>query len=75
SPQTLALIFPIPFSSFDFESLSLRPIHKAAVGKALGTEENIISSRDKKAIGLSGVSREDYTSTELVDPDPAGFQE
>ncbi|XP_022867508.1 CCR4-NOT transcription complex subunit 1-like isoform X1 [Olea europaea var. sylvestris] len=41
----------------------------------VGTEENIGSSRDKKAIGLSGAIREDYTSTELVDPDPAGFQE
>ncbi|CAI9769351.1 unnamed protein product [Fraxinus pennsylvanica] len=44
-------------------------------GVIVGTEENIRSSRDKKAIGFSGVNREDYTSTELVDPDPAGFQE
>ncbi|KAL2514000.1 transcription regulator [Forsythia ovata] len=47
----------------------------ALSGVIVGTEENIRSSRDKKAIGLSGVNREDYTSTELSDPDPAGFQE
>ncbi|XP_011090133.1 CCR4-NOT transcription complex subunit 1 isoform X2 [Sesamum indicum] len=42
---------------------------------AVGKEDNTRTSRDKKATVLPGASREDYTATELVDSDPAGFHE
>ncbi|KAL0379712.1 UNVERIFIED_CONTAM: CCR4-NOT transcription complex subunit [Sesamum angustifolium] len=42
---------------------------------AAGKEDNMRTSRDKKATVLLGASREDYTATELVDSDPAGFHE
>ncbi|KAK4414642.1 CCR4-NOT transcription complex subunit [Sesamum alatum] len=42
---------------------------------AVGKEDNMRTSRDKKVTVLPGASREDYTPTELVDSDPAGFHE
>ncbi|KAL0425804.1 UNVERIFIED_CONTAM: CCR4-NOT transcription complex subunit [Sesamum radiatum] len=42
---------------------------------AAGKEDNMRTPRDKKATVLPGASREDYTATELVDSDPAGFHE
>ncbi|KAG8391589.1 hypothetical protein BUALT_Bualt01G0203200 [Buddleja alternifolia] len=42
---------------------------------AVGKEDNMRSARDKKATGLTGASREDYSAVELMDTDPAGFHE
>ncbi|KAL2477889.1 transcription regulator [Forsythia ovata] len=44
-------------------------------GLSVGKDDNNISSSNKKATGVSGVSREDYTAAELVEPDPAAFRE
>ncbi|XP_075501008.1 uncharacterized protein LOC142539437 isoform X2 [Primulina tabacum] len=41
----------------------------------VGKEDNMRSSKDKKVSGLPGSSREDYSATELVEPDPAGLHE
>ncbi|KAL3814967.1 hypothetical protein ACJIZ3_016235 [Penstemon smallii] len=41
----------------------------------VGKEDNLRSSRDKKAAGLPGAIREEYAPTELVDSDPVGFPE
>ncbi|XP_073064928.1 uncharacterized protein [Primulina eburnea] len=41
----------------------------------VGKEDNMRSSKDKKAAGLPGSCKEDYSATESVDPDPAGLHE
>ncbi|KAA8515904.1 hypothetical protein F0562_019083 [Nyssa sinensis] len=42
---------------------------------AVGKEDATRQSRDKKALGHSAASREDYNTVEPVEPDPAGFRE
>ncbi|KZV18909.1 hypothetical protein F511_17815 [Dorcoceras hygrometricum] len=41
----------------------------------VGKDDNLRSSKDKKATGLPGSSKEDYSASESVEPDPAGLHE
>ncbi|KAI3444740.1 hypothetical protein Pfo_001405 [Paulownia fortunei] len=65
-----------PESLQQLVEIAKNPANAAALSPvAVGKEDNTRTSRDKKATGLPGTSREDYNATELVDSDPAGFHE
>ncbi|CAA2972771.1 Hypothetical predicted protein [Olea europaea subsp. europaea] len=55
--------------------IAKNPATNALSDLSVGKDENAISSRDKEGTGVSGVSREDFISAELVEPDPAAFKE
>ncbi|CAA3018141.1 CCR4-NOT transcription complex subunit 1 isoform X2 [Olea europaea subsp. europaea] len=55
--------------------IAKNPATNALSDLSVGKEENAISSRDKEGTEVSGVSREDFISAELVEPDPAAFKE
>ncbi|KAL8500295.1 hypothetical protein ACS0TY_020046 [Phlomoides rotata] len=66
SPESLQQLIEIAKNPANAASLS--PF-------AVGKEDITRTSRDKKATVLPGTSREEYNATDLVDSDPAGFQE